>query len=96
MQFVQIRERRVYEMVFETDSGEEVTLEIDDDTRRRFIDAMNARSGARAQPSTAGQLKVEYALDDDPNEIMLEMNDRLAALGLPVVGEEEADGVDQL
>ena len=41
-------------------------------------------------------MQVEYEQPDDPNDIMIDMNDRLAALGLPVVGEEEADGIDQL
>jgi hypothetical protein len=95
MQFVQIRERTVYEMVFETDEGDEISFEIDDITRRRFIDAMNG-SRIRDRSTSQGKMQVEYEQPDDPNDIMLDMNDRLAALGLPVVGEEEADGIDQL
>lgn len=95
MQFVQIRERTVYEMVFETDDGTEISFEIDDATRRRFIDAMNG-SRIRDRSTSQGKMQVEYEQPDDPNDIMIDMNDRLAALGLPVVGEEEADGIDQL
>ena len=95
MQFVQIRERTVYEMVFETDEGDEISFEIDDITRRRFIDAMNG-SRIRDRSTSQGKMQVEYEQPDDPNDIMIDMNDRLAALGLPVVGEEEADGIDQL
>jgi hypothetical protein len=98
MRFVNIRERKVYEMVFEVDDGEEITFEIDDATRRRFIDAVSARVGARStRPSmvhtTSDQpLEVEY----EDNEILADMNERLASLGLPLVGDEEAEDVDQV
>lgn len=101
MKFVRIDERKVYEMVFQTDDQREIAVQIDRATRDRLLAAISDRRERPITVNTSGSaIQIEYSDPDpdfeDSSSIMADMNDRLASLGLPIVGEEESDGVDQI
>lgn len=100
MEFIGFNERRVCELQFRTSRGELVAVEIEPASYHRMIEQLKEaeKRGAVQSAATAEELEFEYdeAPSETPNEILEEMNERLSAMGLPLVGEEEADGVDQL
>ena len=99
MKLIEMRKRTVCELVFATPQGKQVTVELDQDAYDQFIREVSDDQKGFDTTRSTGDAELEYEDDDEDDEqdaVVEDMNERLTALGLPLMGEEEADGVDQL